>query len=135
MSNTNKTSLYGNSARYEMEGAFVLSAAGAVSSYVGDGVTVVKNGTGLYDITVANPSNLELVKVLSCSASLADATIGTVKDVGVETAVAKDATTGAFEMTVHTVDASGADVDEATSGLTVYFSFVIQTARMSNPLD
>lgn len=135
MSNTNKTSMYGNSARFEMEGAISLSAAGAVSSYTGDGVTVTKNGVGLYDIVVANPSELEVVKVLKCSASLADAAVGTVKDVGVETAVAKDATTGDFEMTIHTVDAAGADVDEATSALTVYWSFVVQTARMSNPLD
>jgi hypothetical protein len=135
MSNTNKTSMYGNSARFEMEGQFDLSAAGAVTAYRGDGVTVTKNGTGLYDIVVSNPSNLEVVKVLACGADLVDATIGTVKDVGVETTVSKNSTTGAFNMTVHTVDAAGADVDEATSTLTVGFRFVVQTARMSNPLD
>lgn len=135
MSNTNKTSMYGNSHRFAMEGSMVLSAAGAVSSYTGDGVTVVKNGTGLYDITVSNPSQLELVKMLKCGAYLVDTAIGTVKDVGVKTQVAKNATTGAFTMTVRTVDAAGADVDEATNGLTVCFDFVIQTSRMTNPLD
>src|SRR5512139_1017637 len=135
MSNTNKTTMYGNSARFEMEGQVDLSAAGAVSAYRGDGVTVAKNGTGLYDITVSNPSQLELVKVLHCDASLVDTAVGTVKDVGVKTTVAKNSTTGSFTMTVRTVDATGADVDEATNGLTVSFSFVIQTARMTNPLD
>lgn len=135
MSNTNKTSMYGNSARFEMEGQVDLSAAGAVSATRGDGVTVTKNGTGLYDVVVSNPSSLELVTVLACGADLTDATIGTVKDVGIETTVSKNATTGAFNFTFHTVDAAGADVDEATSTLTVGFRFVIQTARMSNPLD
>jgi hypothetical protein len=135
MSNTNKTSMYGNSHRFAMEGSMVLSAAGAVSSYTGDGVTVVKNGVGLYDITVSNPSQLELVNMLKCGAYLVDTAVGTVKDVGVKTQVAKNATTGAFTMTVRTVDAAGADVDEATNGLTVCFDFVIQTSRMTNPLD
>jgi hypothetical protein len=135
MSNTNKTSMYGNSARFEMEGQVDLSAAGAVSASRGDGVTVVKNGTGLYDITVTNPSHLELVKVMACGADLVDAAIGTVKDVGVKTTVAKNATSGSFTMTIRTVDAAGADVDEAANALTVGFRFVIQTARMSNPLD
>lgn len=135
MSNTNKTSLFGNSNRFEMEGTIALSAAGAVSSYTGDGVTVTKNGTGLYDIVVSNPSQLELVKVLSAECNLIDAAVGTVKDAGVETTVAKNATTGAFTMTVHTVDAAGADVDEATSALSLAWSFVIQFARMTNPLD
>lgn len=135
MANANMTSVFGNSARFQMEGLVVLSAAGAVSSYNGDGVSVVKNGTGLYDITVTNPAQLELVKVLHCNASLIDAAIGTVKDVGVKTIVAKNATSGSFTMTIRTVDAAGADVDEATDALTVSFSFVIQTARMSNPLD
>ena len=135
MANANSQTVYGNSARFVMEGLMVLSSAGAVSSYTGDGVTVVKNGTGLYDITVTNPAQLELVKVLFAGASLVDTAIGTVKDVGVKTTVAKNATTGSFTMTVRTVDAAGADVDEATNGLTVCFSFVIQTARMTNPLD
>ena len=135
MANANMTTIFGNSARFQMEGSVVLSAAGAVTSYTGDGVTVVKNGTGLYDITVTNPSQLELVKMLSCGAFLVDTATGTVKDVAVKTQVAKNATTGSFTMTIRTVDAAGADVDEATNGLNVCFNFVIQTARMTNPLD
>lgn len=135
MSNTNTTSLFGNSARFTMEGQFDLSAAGAVSATRGDGVAVTKNGTGLYDIVIDNPSDLSLVKVLFTGADLQDAAIGTVKDAGVETTVVKNSTTGKFNMTVHTVDGLGADVDEATSTLTVSWSFVIQTSRMTNPLD
>jgi hypothetical protein len=135
MANANANTVYGNSARFEMEGQMDLSAAGAVSAYRGDGVTVAKNGTGLYDITVTNPAELSLVEVLHCSASLVDTAIGTVKDVGVKTAPAKDSTTGSFTMTVRTVDAAGADVDEASDALTVSFSFVVRTARMTNPLD
>lgn len=135
MANANHATVYGNSARYEMEGQVDLSAAGAVSAYRGDGVTVVKNGTGLYDITFLNPAQMQLVKVLHCTASLVDTAIGTVKDVGVKTPPALSATTGNFTMTVRTVNAAGADVDEATDALTVSFGFVIQTARMTNPLD
>lgn len=128
-------SVYGNYARFEMEGMVALSAAGAVSSYTGDGVTVTKNGTGLYDVVVANPSKLKLVTVLGVGAALVDATIGTVKDVGVEATVTQRSTDDAFLMTLHTVDAAGADVDEATSALSISWSFVIQTARMTNPLS
>lgn len=135
MSNTNKTSLFGNSARFQMEGTITLSAAGAVTATTGDGATAVKNGTGLYDITVSNPSQLEVVKVLGGSCNLVDTAIGTVKDTGVKTAPAKNTTTGALTMTVRTVDAAGADVDEAASGLTLSWAFCVQTARMSNPLD
>jgi hypothetical protein len=127
--------IFGNSARFAMEGQIDLSSAGAVSAYRGDGVVVTKNGTGLYDIVVDNPGELKLVKVLSTGADLQDATIGTCKDAGVENTVTQSATTGKFLMTVHTVDAAGADVDEATSALTVSWNFVIQTQRMTNPLD
>lgn len=135
MSATNTRTIYGNSARFEMEGQVDLSAAGAVLAYRGDGVTVAKNGTGLYDITVTNPSELSLVEVLHCDVALVDTAVGTVKDVGIKTTVAKNATTGSFTMTFRTVDAAGADVDEATNALTVSFSFVIRTSVMTNPLD
>jgi hypothetical protein len=131
----NNTTVYTNSHRLECEGMVDLSAAGAVSAYRGDCIVVAKNGTGLYDVTIDNPSELKLVKVLAVWASLVDGTIGTVKDVGIETTVTQSSTTGKFSMTFHTVDAAGADVDEATSTLSVCFGFVIQTARMTNPLD
>jgi hypothetical protein len=135
MANANMTSVNGNSATFRMEFMVELSAAGAVGTVYGDGVTVVKNGTGLYDVTIVNPGCLELVKNLHCGASLIDTAVGTVKDVGIKTRPAKSTTTGNFTLTFRTVDAAGADVDEAASALAVSVSFVIQTARMSNPLD
>lgn len=131
----NTVTIYGNSYRYEMEGSMVLSAAGAVSSDRGEGVAVVKNGTGLYDITFDNPGELRLVEVLSCGAHLVDTAVGTVKDVGVKSEPSQSSTTGKFSMTVRTVDAAGADVDEAASALTVAFHFVIRVGRVTNPLD
>jgi hypothetical protein len=125
--------VFSNYARFECEGQFDLSSAGAVSAYRGDGVTVVKNGTGLYDITVKNPSKLKLYKKLFTASALQDASIGTVKDTGVKS-LSQSATDDSFAMTVRTVDAAGADVDEATDACTVSFKFVIQTQNMSNPL-
>jgi hypothetical protein len=135
MANANMTSMFGNSARFCMEGQVDLSAAGAVTAYRGDGVTVAKNGTGLYDVTIDNPAELRLVKVLDCGSDLVDTAVGTVKDVGIKSTPSQSSTTGKFAMTLRTVDAAGADVDEAASTLTVSFRFVIQTARMTNPLD
>jgi hypothetical protein len=135
MANANSTTVYGNSARFEMEGQVDLGSTGAVVAARGDGVSVVKNGTGLYDITVVNPAQLELVHVLDAGAALVDTAVGTVKGVGVKTPPAKNATSGSFTMTIRTVDAAGADVDEAASALTVSFRFVTRTRRMTNPLD
>lgn len=134
MSNNNMSSVFGNSARYAMEGQVDISAAAAVSAYRGDGVTVAKTATGRYKVTVKNPGELKLVKVLNTQVTMQDASVGTVKDVGC-VSMTQNATTGAFEMTIRTVDAAGADVDEATDALTVSFAFVLQTARMTNPLD
>lgn len=124
--------VFNNYARFEVEGQVDLSAAGAVSAYRGDGITVEKNGTGLYEVTVANPAELKLVKKLKTEAHLEDAAVGTVKDVGVKSLTQQS--DGTFLLIVRTVDAAGADVDEAASALTVSFGFVIQTQNMSMPL-
>lgn len=129
----NVTTRFTNAHRLVCEGQVDLSAAGAVTAYRGDGITVAKNGTGLYDITVDNPGEFMLVKVLDSGSDLVDAAIGTVKDVGVKS-MTQSSTTGKFLMTIRTVDAAGADVDEATNACTVSFRFVVQTARMTDPL-
>lgn len=123
-------SIHNNVAKFVVEGQMVLSAAGAVTSYTGDNITVAKNGTGLYDITVKNPSGLKMYKKLFTAAALEDSAIGTVKDVGVKS-LTQSSTDDSFTMTVRTVDAAGADVDEATNGLTVSFMFVVQTTALS----
>lgn len=117
-----------------IEGMVNLSAAGAVSSYRGDGITVAKTGTGLYTVTYQNPAEFILHETLGVGAHLVDATIGTVKDVGVEVEPAQLTDgTGNITMVFHTVDGAGADVDEATSALVVAFYMVIRTIRMTQP--
>lgn len=125
--------IFNNYATMRIEGRAALSAAGAVSSYVGDGITVTKNGTGLYDVSYTNPDKHRVFEVIGYGASLADATIGTVKDVGVETQPAQSATADEITMTFHTVDAAGADVDEATTALDVCFWMVVRVNRMTMP--
>lgn len=110
-----------------------LSSAGAVSAYRGDGVTVAKNGTGLYEVTVKNTQGHVLNEVLNSHCTVRDAAVGTVKDCGVKS-VTQVAATGDFLIIVRTVDAAGADVDEATTSLTLDISAVIRTRRMGNPL-
>lgn len=129
----NTVNMTNNYATCRVSGTVTLSAAGAVSSYKGDGITVVKNGTGLYDITWANPSELVLHENLEAGADLIDTAVGTVKDVGVKAQWTQSSSTGDLTMTVRTVDAAGADVDEATNGLTVSFYGVFRYARMTNP--
>lgn len=134
MSATNNTAIYGNSATFRMEGQTDISAAAAVSATRGGGASTAKTATGVYKVTITNPSELRLVTKLNAHATLEDAAVGTVKDAGL-VSLAQNSTTGAFELTFRTVDAAGADVDEATDALTVNWSFVIQTAKMTNPLD
>lgn len=129
------TAITNNYATLRVEGMVALSAAGAVSSYVGDGITVTKLGTGTYTVSFANSDELILHEVLGCGAHLVDATIGTVKDVGIESKPTQDSDSGDMSMVFHTVDGAGADVDEATSALEVAFYFVVRTRRMTNPLD
>lgn len=123
-----------NYGTFRVEGMVNLSSAGAVSSSRGDNITVAKTGTGLYKVTFKNPDEFILHEVLGCGAHLVDATIGTVKDVGIESEPTQLTDgTGDIEMVFHTVDAAGADVDEATSALVVSFYFVIRTIRMTQP--
>jgi hypothetical protein len=122
-----------NYATLRVEGMVALSAAGAVGAVVGDGLTVTKTNTGLYSVNYSNPDDVILNEVIGCGAHLVDAAVGTVKDVGIETKPAQTASTGDIAMVFHTVDAAGADVDEATSALEVAFYFVVRTRRMTNP--
>jgi hypothetical protein len=124
---------WNNYARLELEASVDLSAAGAVSATRGDGVSVEKNGVGLYEITVANPQGHILNEVLGSSCTVRDAAVGTVKDCGIKS-VTQVAATGAFLIIARTVDAAGADVNEATNALTLDVRAVIRTRSMGNPL-
>jgi hypothetical protein len=134
MSANNLSSVFGNSYRFEMEGQCDISAAAAVTATRGQGASGARSAAGVYAVTIKNPGELKLVEVLDAGASLMDAAVGTVKDVGV-VSLAQSATTGDFTLTFRTVDAAGANVDEAASTLTVGWRFVIRTNRVTNPLD
>ena len=123
-------SIYQNYNRWVMEASVPLSSAGAVGTVVGQGATCVKSNTGLYTVTISNPTGLMLSAVLNSSATLRDAAVGTIKDVGVKS-VTQDSTTGAIEIVFRTVNAAGADTDEATDALVVDVSAVIQTGPMT----
>lgn len=125
------TSQFANFGRLEIEGQVDLSAAGAVVATRGDGASTVKNDTGLYDVTIRNPWGHVLNEVLFSVAGLQDAAVGTTKDVGVKSITQN--TDGTFKITLRTVDAAGADVDEAASTLTVSYSVVLRVCRMTNP--
>jgi hypothetical protein len=77
---------------------------------------------------------MKLVELLHAGASLMDAAIGTVKDVGVKSVTQATDGTDAVVVTLRTVDAAGADAEEATNALTVSFHAVIRTHKMTNPL-
>ena len=128
--------VFQNYARWEIEGQVDLSAAGAVLAIRGDGMTVVKNGTGLYDVTVKGSQGMKLVEILFSDASVQDSALGTVKDAAIKSIT--QSTTGTtvddITLTFRTVTAAFADVDEATNALTVSFQAVLRTRKMSNPL-
>ena len=129
---TTEVSVFNNYARFQVEGQVDLSSTGAVTAYRGDNITVAKTATGQYTVTVKNPSQLKSYETLNTGANLQDTAIGTVKDVGV-VSLSFSSSTGNWTFIVRTVDAAGADVDEASSALTVSFNFVVRTNRMTMP--
>jgi hypothetical protein len=126
------TSMFNTYARLELEASAALSAAGAVSSTTGDEVTCAKNGTGLYEFTFRNPMGVVLNEVIGAVATLRDAAVGTVKDVGIKSVT--QASDGTFLVIARTVNAAGADVDEATDALTLDVRAVIRTRDMGGQL-
>jgi hypothetical protein len=126
------TSMYNTYGRLELEGSVDLSAAGAVTAARGDGVAVVKNGTGLYEATFSNPFGAVLNEVIGSGATMRDTAVGTVKDTGVVSVT--QLADGNIKIIFRTVDAAGADVNEATNVLTVDFYAVIRIRKMGNPL-
>jgi hypothetical protein len=124
--------MYSNYARLEIEASALIADDGEVTSYVGDGVTVTTDTTGLYEFVVANPMGIVLNEVLGASATLRDAAVGTVKDVGIKSVTQQ--ADGSFLIIARTVDAAGADVDEATTSFTLDVSAVIRTRSMDAQL-
>jgi hypothetical protein len=128
------TATFQNYATWRIEGSIDLDSSGEITATRGDGMTAGHSTTGLYEITVKGAQGMKLVELLHAGASLMDAAIGTVKDVGVKSVTQATDGTDAVVVTLRTVDAAGADAEEATNALTVSFHAVIRTHKMTNPL-
>lgn len=122
------TSMFNTYGRLELEASASLSAAGAVSATVGDEVTCEKTGTGQYKFTFRNPMAVVLNAVIGAVATVRDPAVGTVKDAGIVSVTQNAA--GNIEVLARTVDAAGADVNEATSALNLDVRAVIRTRSM-----
>lgn len=127
-----------------IEGSFDLDSSAAVKNISmpdgttktvrGEGMTVAKNGTGTYDVTVKLASSLDGQPVfqpveapLHANASLFGATLATALQARVS-AIATD-TSGNLKVTVKTMDATGAAVD-TTGAITVTFKADLEYNRM-----
>lgn len=139
-------SKYWNHERLEIEGTFDLSAAAAVLTLTypggstktvrGIGMSVVKNGTGTYDVTckmstIGGPV-FQPVELLDGQANFIGATVATTLDARIQS-VATVAATGDLLIKVITAQTTGAPAD-TTGAITVAFHVVINTARDVVPL-
>lgn len=142
---TNQSKFW-NHERLEIEGTFDLSAAAAVlvltypggstKTVRGIGMSVVKNGTGTYDVTCKASSTLgpvfQPVELLDGQANFIGLTLGTDLDARIQS-VTTVAATGDLLIKVITAQTSGAPAD-TTAAITVAFHVVIATARDVVPL-
>lgn len=138
--------IFHNDYRYEIEGTFDLSAGAAVSSISypagqtktvrGRGMTVVKNGTGTYDVTVKNSSTVsgatfQAIELVDGNANLIGATLATVLDARIQSVALS--TAGDIVIKVITAQTSGAAAD-TTGAITVAFRVVFVYTRMDQAL-
>lgn len=137
----NVVSKFNNEGRFVIEGSFDLSAAAAVQNITagvvtktvrGQNMSVVKNGTGTYDVTLKLASSLDgkpifqPVELLYGNANLIGATVATVLDARIAS-VALD-TSGNLVIKVITAQTTGAAAD-TTGAITVAFMVVLATTR------
>lgn len=126
--------VFQNYATWRIEGSFDLDSSGEVTATRGDGITMGHSGTGLYEATVKGSQGMKVVEVLHAVAGLMDAAVGTVKDVGIKSVAQATDGTDDVTITVRTVDAAGADVEEAANACTVSFAVVIRCRKMTSTL-
>lgn len=142
MSLTNKA-VHLNPGKLIIEGSFDLTSGAAVSTISnpdgstktvrGQHMSVAKNGTGTYDVTVKLASSLDgqpvfqPVEILYADANLYGTPLGGAFEARIS-AVAKDAN-GNIKVTVKTMSAAGADAD-TSAAITVCFKAEIDYARM-----
>ena len=138
----NLVTKFHNSARYVIEGSFDLSAGAAVQNITdgvetktvrGEGMSVAKNGTGTYDVTVKLASSLDgkpvfqPVELLYGNANFIGTTLATTLDARIKS-VALD-TSGNLVISVITAQTTGAAAD-TTGAITVAFQVIVATQRM-----
>lgn len=143
----NTVSLDWNDNKITVEGTFSLSAAAAVLSQTagltsktvtGQGMSVVKNGTGRYDVTMKTASaldgkpSIQPVEFLYGNANIVATTVATVLDcriLGVPTITAN----GDITFSVITAQTTGAAAD-TTAAILVSFMVVFAVNRMDQVL-
>lgn len=139
-------SFFNNLNRLEIEGTFDLSAAAAVNtiSYPagqtktvrGENMSVVKNGTGTYDVTVKLSSTIsgptfQAVELLDGQANIIAVAVATVLDCRIASVALS--TAGDLVIKVITAQTTGAAAD-TTAAITVGFRVVVCYARMGQVL-
>lgn len=137
----NNFSKFNNDARLVIEGTFDLSAGAAVVPFTsgvatktvrGQNMSVVKNGTGTYDVTVKYASSLDgkpvfqPVELLYGNANLVGATVATTLDARIHSVTVT--TAGDLLIKVITAQTSGAAAD-TTGAITVAFMVILATGR------
>lgn len=138
--------IFHNDCRYEIEGTFDLSAAAAVLAITypagqtktvrGKGMTVVKNGTGTYDVTVKLSSTVsgpsfQAIELVDGNANFIGATVATTLDCRIQSVTLTAA--GDILIKVITAQTSGAAAD-TTGAITVAFRVVFIYNRMDQVL-
>lgn len=146
MAGSHNTTVFNNFNRYEIEGTFDLSAAAAVlpitfpagqtKTVRGENMSVVKNGTGTYDVTVKLSSTIsgptfQAIELLDGNANLIGATLATVLDARIQSVALS--TAGDIVIKVITAQTSGAAAD-TTGAITVSFRVVFCYNRMGQAI-
>lgn len=140
----NISPVYQNEASWVVQGTFDLSAGAAVlaisnpdgstKTVRGDNMSVVKNGTGTYDVTLKGTSNLKLVELLDGRAALIGATVATALSARIQSALQPGGSSGDdIIIKVITAQTTGAAAD-TTGAITVSFSVTIRIRRMGGVL-
>lgn len=124
--------MFSNYAEATLRAQVSLSAAGAVSSTRGDGMSCTKTDTGEYTLVYKQGGGVKLVTELKAAGSIKNASACATTRIDV-TSVSQDSDSGDITVVFETNDGAAA-ADEDTAALVVNVEVVIQTARMSNPL-
>lgn len=129
--------VFSNYATHTIECQVDITAAGEVDEVRGDSVTCTYDGSGGADyvLTYKAGGNAKLVAVLAAKVDVMDSTASDTT-AGSVTDIAQDDDSGDITITFATqAAAGGAAAEEGTAACTLNVRVVLQTARMSNPLD